>query len=238
MKNNIHKNVFFNGFTSRESLVKDLASDIALFLESRINKRGHASLIVSGGSTPILLFEALSKKNIKWKQVYICLADERWVEPSENDSNERLVRDHLLQNNAASASFVGLYSNAASAKGGVEECGRKVSLIPRPFDLLVLGMGNDGHTASLFPGARNLKKATDMESGKICLNMSSPNASHDRMTLTLPVLVDSRQVILHIIGSEKLAVFEKAIAGDDMEEMPIRFIFSRAVKPVQVYWAP
>lgn len=233
----------FRGFPDNASLAADLAGDIASFLHGAMAKRGFASLVVSGGSTPVPFFQALSQAAIPWEKVIVTLADERWVDPSDSASNEGLVRRHLLQNRASVARFVGLKTEDASAGAGERNCEKRIRSIPRPFDVLVLGMGNDGHTASLFPDAAGLPLAIDMDSGRLCLAVRPGSASHDRMTMTLPALIDCRKIMLHITGKEKLKIFETALAAaplsaDVLHEMPIRHILARARSPVTVYWAP
>ena len=145
----------FKEFQDSPALVAALANQVAGLLRAAIKERGRASLVVSGGATPVPFFAALSAQALDWQQVTITLADERWVDPADPDSNEQLVRRHLLQNRAAAARFVGLKTGAITAVQGEKECGARLALVPRPFDALILGMGNDGHTASLFPQASN-----------------------------------------------------------------------------------
>ncbi|MCK9294694.1 MAG: 6-phosphogluconolactonase [Desulfobulbaceae bacterium] len=235
--------VHFQGFHDGASLAAGLAGDIAPLLHGAIAKRGFASLVVSGGSTPVPLFQALSRENIPWQKVLVTLADERWVDPSDHDSNEKLVRQHLLQNRAAAAKFIGLKTEDATARQGEINCEKRLLAIPRPFDVLVLGMGDDGHTASLFPGATELAGATALDCPRLCMAIKPLTASHERMTMTLPALLDSSKIILLISGRAKLQVFEKALAAeplslDVLNEMPVRFVMARAKAPVAVCWAP
>lgn len=235
--------IHFRGFHDGASLAAGLADDIASFLHGAMAKRGFASLVVSGGSTPVPLFQSLSRENIPWQKVLVTLADERWVDPSDNDSNEKLVRQHLLQNRAAAAKFIGLKTEDATARQGEKNCEKRLLAIPRPFDVLVLGMGDDGHTASLFPGATELAGATELDCRRLCMAIKPLTASHDRMTMTLPALLDSSKIILLISGRAKLQVFEKALAAeplslDVLNEMPVRFVMARAKSPVAVCWAP
>jgi len=157
-------------------MIAALAGQVADLLRAGIRERGRASLVVSGGSTPIPVFAALSELTLAWEQVTITLADERWLDPASADSNEHLVRQHLLQNQAAAARFVGLKNGAATAAQGEKECGARLALLPRPFDVLILGMGNDGHTASLFPEAARLKSALSLDSGQLCMAITPPAA--------------------------------------------------------------
>jgi len=225
-------------FQNRESLVVELTSQIANLLTIGIAKNGKASLAVSGGSTPVHLFEHLSTQDISWHAVVITLVDERWVEPTDDDSNEHLVKTHLLRNKAAAATFIGMKNSAKTAGKGEAECEQRLQNIPRPFDVLILGMGGDGHTASLFPGAKNLAAATDMQSDRSCMGLAPLTAPHERMSLTLPVILDSRHIFLHITGQEKKDVLEKALADGPTAEMPIRFVLRQETTPLSVYWAP
>jgi len=186
-------NVTFNDFPDRRKLVVSLADLVGKLLTDGITANGRASLAVSGGSTPVALFEQLSGMDIPWQDVVITLVDERWVEPTEDDSNEHLVRRHLLKDKAAAAVFIGMKNWASTASEGEGGCEQNLQKVPRPFDVLILGMGGDGHTASLFPGAEKLAAATDMNSGRSCMGLAPLTAPHERMSLTLPVILDSRQ---------------------------------------------
>ncbi len=225
-------------FHDAEELAESLSAYVAQRLKEAIAKRGHGVLVVSGGSTPLPLFEHLSAQDIPWEKVFITLADERWVEPDDADSNERLVRNHLLKNKAARARFIGLKTDGASAEQGEVTCGKRLRDIPVPFDIVILGMGSDGHTASLFPNASRLADATAMDSGRRCMAITPVTAPHERMTLTLPALLNSREIILHITGEKKWQVYEKAAAKGPEAQMPIRYILRQKQVPVTVWWAP
>lgn len=225
-------------FTDRKDLVEYLALQIAELLSAGVADNGRASIAVSGGSTPVELFERLSLLDISWKDISITLVDERWVEPTDDDSNERLARTHLLQNKAAAATFIGMKNSALTASEGESECEQQFQKIPQPFDVLILGMGGDGHTASLFPGAEKLAAATAMDSGRTCMALAPLTAPHERMSLTLPVILASRQIFLHIVGQEKREVLDKAMTDGPVEEMPIRFVLKQQATPLSVYWAP
>jgi len=225
-------------FEDAADLTGRLTDRIKNLLGDGIGKRGRAGLVVSGGTTPVPLFEALSGTDLKWEKVFITLADERWVDPDHRHSNENLVRTHLLKNKAAGARFIGLKTPAAIAGEGEKECMQRLKQMPVPFDVLILGMGGDGHTASLFPGAASLSAALDRTSGRICMAIVPRVVSLDRMTLTLPAILNSRQIFVHITGEEKRRVYEKALAEGPLEAMPIRAILGQEAVPVTVYWAP
>jgi 6-phosphogluconolactonase len=230
-----------HSFPDRDSLTTELATTITALLNQGITQNDRASLAVSGGSTPVQLFECLSAMNLPWQKVDILLVDERWVSPIDLDSNEHLVKKHLLQNRAKAANFTGMWNSAKTASEGEEKCGTQLQKIHRPFDVLILGMGGDGHTASLFPGAAKLPLATDMDSGKICMGIAPISAPHERMTLTLPVILESKQIFLHITGQNKKDVLEKALGDGPVEEMPIRFILQNQAQKqtmnFSIYWA-
>ncbi|MFV4847846.1 6-phosphogluconolactonase [Edwardsiella tarda] len=228
--------VTFNEVQGAQALNEQLADDIAARLRQGIAARGQASLVVSGGRTPLGLFARLSQQALDWSRVTITLADERWVAPQDEASNERLVREHLLQGAASAARFIGLKNDAATPFVGAAASEAALAAIPRPFDVVILGMGDDGHTASLFPGAENLFPALAMDSGRVCMGMTPLTAPLDRITLTLPALLDSRQIYLHLVGDTKRQVYLQAVGGVEVNEMPIRAVLQQSRTPVDVYW--
>lgn len=223
-------------FPSTEVLNQQFAVRLANILRSAIDERGSASLIVSGGRTPQGLFAALAAQELPWSQVVISLADERWVDVTDAASNEKMVREHLLVNKAAAARFVGLKNNAEHAEQGVDACCEALDSIPTPFDVVILGMGEDGHTASLFPCSGQLAQGLDLGFPKSCLALQPTTAPHWRMSLSLAKLLDARHHFLHLTGERKRAVLEQALAGENEFEMPIRAVLKRA--DVELVWAP
>jgi 6-phosphogluconolactonase len=212
-------------FTSRQELAVALASDVAASLSNAITDRGHAQLAVSGGTTPKLFFHELAHVRIDWSRVTITLVDERCVPVTDERSNARLVREHLLRLKAASAKFVQLYGG----HGRPEDLG--------PFDVVVLGMGIDGHTASFFPQGDNLAEALDVVTTKRIVTMTAPGAPEKRLTFTLPILLDSHFVALHIEGEDKKKALAEAEKPGPVKDMPIR-AFLRAREPLVLYWSP
>lgn len=224
-------------FEDRAAMARTMAEDIATLLRAAIAERGHATLVVSGGSTPEPMFRCLSMLELPWAQVMVTLADERWVQPDAPDSNERLARTLLLQGPAAAARFVGLKNPAPTPEAGLAETERALHTLPRPFDVTILGMGDDGHTASLFPGTAELSAALDPASPALCASVRPPGLQ-PRMTLTLPALLGSRHLMIELAGQKKWTVYEQARSGTDATRMPIRAVFDQAEIPIQVYWAP
>jgi len=229
---------FFYSFDSAEVLADKLAEKVAGRLDAAITLKGKASLVVSGGSTPLPLFTKLSRQHVDWQRVFITLADERWVDTSDSSSNEHAVRVHLLQNKAAQAKFIGLKNTSLTAVSGELETHAALEAMPRPFDMVILGMGDDGHTASLFPSAERLPEAVDMQSEKSCIAITPPEVPFERMSMTLRTLLDTNEIILHITGEKKRATLAMALDKDDPNNMPIRYIIHQEITPVSIYWAP
>jgi len=225
-------------FADPERLADALSERLVHGLRAAIAARGAASLIVSGGKTPLPLFERLAVTDLGWRQVRIALADERWVDLEDEGSNERFVREHLLHGHAAAASFVGLKNDAPSAARGAAAAWRTVAKLPRPFDVVLLGMGDDGHTASLFPDSPNLAKALDPDAAPGCVATRSPVAPEERITLNCAALLDARDIIVSSTGETKWRVYEEALSEGPVEDMPIRAIFRQTRTPVAFFWAP
>ncbi len=230
----------FYEFPDAQSLAEKLAARIADRLADEVHREGLASLVVSGGSTPRPLFACLRAVVLPWSRITVTLADERWVDVDAPESNERLVSAELLRERAAGAGFVGLKTTHATPEEGAGEAERRVRSIPRPFGAVVLGVGLDGHSASLFPGAEGLRQAIDPDSRHLVMAIRPQGgagaAALPRLTMTLRALTETRLVVLHITGTEKRSVLGRALKGDDVFSMPVRAILKRM--PVEVWWAP
>lgn len=212
-----------------------LAEAVAEALRQRLAQAGRASLAVSGGSTPVPFFDQLSRAELDWSRVTVLLADERWVPETDPASNTALVKAHLLQNRAAAAQWLPLTTpdaNPVQALSQLEACLASLAL---PLDVLVLGMGNDGHTASLFPDAPELSQALAPPGGQRVAAMTPPSQPQARITLTLPVLQGARVTALHLRGAEKLDTLARAAADPtDWQAMPIRAFLRPGLK---IYWS-
>jgi 6-phosphogluconolactonase len=223
-------------FASADALAIALADAVASDLTEGIADKGMAVLAVSGGSTPKRFFKALSKHALDWSNVFVTLVDERWVDPSSDRSNARLVKDLLLTADAGQARFVPLWSGGdAPSQASVEETNERLGALPQPFDAVILGMGNDGHTASFFPGGDTLDAALTSEGP--ALPLKAPGAGEPRITLTLPVLLNTRSLYLHIEGPEKAAALDKAMGPGPVEIMPVRAVLRQTDTPVHIYFA-
>jgi 6-phosphogluconolactonase len=176
------------------------------------------------------MFAQLSRCDLDWSRVWLTLVDERCVPVDSPDSNERLLRQNLLQNQAAGARFI---SMANAAREGIGTLDTKISNMPRPFSAVVLGMGNDGHTASWFPGATNLAALLDPDNPAQVMETEPPTAPHRRITLTLAAVMQSREIIVHITGPEKKAVLEQAADRDS----PVAAALAQREIPTSIWWA-
>lgn len=231
----------FREFPDAQSLAENLSERLAAALKDALDRDGVTSLAVSGGSTPKPLFDRLCAVPLPWRRITVTLADERWVDTDSPESNEFLVSTRLLTGRAAGAGFVGLKTRHATPEEGAREAEERLRAVPRPFGAVVLGMGRDGHTASLFPHADGLEAALDPASRRLVMPVKPGGAGAaalPRLTLTLHALMESRLIVLHITGAEKRSVYERALAGEDMLSMPVRAVLRQTRAPVEVWWAP
>jgi 6-phosphogluconolactonase len=224
-------------FADRLTLGDTLAKDIASKLEAAVKARGKASLAVSGGSTPKLMFAVLAEQEIDWSKVTITLVDERWVDEDNERSNARLVKKTLIAHEAHVAGFQPLFdkAHADDVDAALAGVGAKVDALGKPFDVVVLGMGPDGHTASFFPGGDHLAQALDLDGKQSVLSMRADGAGEPRITLSLPRVLDTRALYLHIEGNDKKEILGKALAGEDF---PIAAVLKQDRVAVDVYWSP
>ena len=230
-------------FDNRADMIAALQAECETALRQSIEERGEATFMVSGGSTPEPLYKALSHSDLDWESIYVALVDERWVDFGHDKSNEAFTVKHLIQNKAAVANLVGMKNSAETAAEGLVDCEAAYQQLAQPFDITILGMGSDGHTASLFPHAQGLDEALNPDSAQLCAAIIAKQsevtgAIVERMTLSLAGLLRSKSLVLLITGDEKLAVLRAAQAGTDVREMPIRAVLQQQQVPVSIYWAP
>ncbi|MEM9573855.1 MAG: 6-phosphogluconolactonase [Pseudomonadota bacterium] len=224
-------------YVSREDLAEALAISVSGVLAGGIATRGSAVLVVSGGSTPAKFFNQLSQCELEWNKVTIILVDERIVPPDHDRANAKLVAEKLLINRAADAQFAPFIVDGATPEDCAIKSSAQLEQLTRHIDVLILGMGTDGHTASFFPGGDNLNAALDLGTKASVIPMRADGAGEPRLTLTLPAVLSAHFLALHIEGAEKQSVLEQALSGDDVNQMPIRAVFQNTKKPIQIFWA-
>jgi len=222
-------------FSSKQQLDEALTSAVSKCLRQALEQNNKAVLLVSGGTTPVKFFQNLSMEDLDWAKVTVLLADERWVAQTSDRSNERLVRDNLLKNKAEMANFISYFDQTMSPNEKAEIFNQDPCFLSDPADVLLLGMGADGHTASLFPDAENIKSLMDEESNKRILPVSASSVPEQRITLTFPILTNAKNLFLHFTGDLKREVLQKALSGQ--AELPVGQVLKRAAGEVSVYWA-
>jgi 6-phosphogluconolactonase len=216
-----------------QSAAHALACDLAQTLQEAISSRDCASLIVSGGRTPRHVYECLRWQNVNWARVTVGLSDERWVPTDHPESNENLVRSCLLSGLAAEAAFIPLYGGEDTPEAGQRACHARLSAIRRPFDGVYLGVGSDGHFASLFPG----DPALSLRDG-LCVAVPGTESRQPRMTLTASAILDAGRIFMLFSGAEKRAIYAEAKHPGPIGDLPLRLVLCQERTPVTVLIAP
>lgn len=225
-------------FGDRAALATALADSVAMDLRAAIAVRGRATLALSGGTTPAAFLRCLARADLAWNAVDVTLVDERWVPPQHERSNEHLLRATLLTGVAAQARFVPLYAATADPESGLATVAARIDALPVPLDVVTLGLGLDGHTASWFPGGDRLAAALDPHGRDTVLSMRAPDAGEPRITLTLPVVAAARHCYLQFEGAAKHAVFSRVIRGEgEFAQSPLRALLLNSRSPLEVYWS-
>lgn len=237
-------NYIWHEGADQQSLAENLAGELVVKMDAAIAEKGSVVLALSGGSTPKPLFQVLAEYDLDWSKVIITLVDERWVDESHELSNATFMKTFLLNSLPDTVRFVPLYQAADSVMASfdlvlADYCAITNSTIdvPRAFDIVVLGMGGDGHTASFFPDADNVADLVDINAKAALLSCSSPSTQVERITWSLPMLLNTEFLALHITGSAKKDVFEQAAAGGEVTKLPIRSAIFQDRIPLNVYHA-
>lgn len=223
-------------FETREEASDAAANYISSALRRRLELQPEASLVVSGGTSPVNCLKTLSTSDVDWQNVHVLLSDERWVAADSEDSNERLVRENFLRGKAAEARLHPMHSETFSLEERCELLEETIRTLPFPFACSLIGMGEDGHFASLFPDAENLEEGLDVDSLHFCLPTRTVASPHPRLTLTLAALSRSDRIVLLIFGDAKRDVYEKAKVKSN--GLPVSRLLLQKRAPVRVFWAP
>jgi 6-phosphogluconolactonase len=210
---------------------KTLKNAIVRDLQKALLKNNKATLFVSGGSTPKELFVMLSRTNLPWGKITISLCDERYVFSKHKDSNAKLVSNYLLKYYAKKAKFLPLYEDKRAINSLVKKKSLKVKSLGK-LDVVILGMGNDGHTASLFPNNKKLKTAFNTKDS--CINITPDTAPYERISLTKNALLNSSNLYLHTNGDEKKEVLKNAKANGNIYTYPILAFVNKKLKVYQL----
>ncbi len=222
-------------FSAKELLDDALSAHIADLLRSAIEGKNSATLILSGGNTPKGMLNKLSQINLPWEKVTVLLADERWVGADHERSNEKMLKQCFLKNDAMKAALISLHISNVEVKEVPPLLEEKLRLLERPADVLVLGMGEDGHTASLFPCTENIEQLlTDQEQLKTVL-VKPQTAPDTRISLSFPVLKNAENIFVHFTGDLKKEIFQKIGAG--LLQAPIGRLLSETDAETRLYWA-
>ncbi len=213
-------------FDNKQQLAHEMAGTIAANLSFDIIKRGYASLVVSGGSTPKPFFDALAERNLDWRKIHITLADERWVASDDKDSNEKLVRESFPK----AANIISLYNGKNTPQEGIADAEKALAKI-MPFSVVILGMGEDGHMASLFPNHPSFQEGIIAAKGNVIAVDNSPKPPSQRITLTLPAILNCGRLCLHITGKAKLDLLKSAAVA----KLPIGYVLEKN-KDIEVFY--
>jgi 6-phosphogluconolactonase len=225
-----------NTFDTREAASAAVASRIQQALQRRLEAHDQASLVVSGGSTPHRTLELLARSPLDWARIHVVPSDERWVDAEHPESNEKLLRSTLLQGNAAAANLLPFHDASSTPEQQSAALDERIRLLPFPFAAALLGMGEDGHFASLFPDADNLDDALNVESSTLSVAVHTSASPHARISLTLAALSRSDEILLLVFGDRKRTVVEKAMQSGNT--YPVAQLFLQKRAPVAVFWAP
>jgi 6-phosphogluconolactonase len=229
----------FHAYAEAEDWAHGACGDIAGLLADALAMQPLARLLLSGGTTPAPVYRALAREQLDWARVQVALVDERWLPPGDADSNGRLVADALLQDAARAARFEPMLQAGQSLADAVRAADA-AARAGAPGAIAVLGMGPDGHTASLFPGMRDFDAALAADDDVLAVDARGcpvADAWHERLTLSPRALARAAQRVLLLRGDAKRALFERALAGDDARELPVRLALEGST-PLRVHWCP
>lgn len=219
---------------SSDVLAQKLATSVGKQLRACLVEKNKACLAVSGGKTPLPFFQYLSQQELDWTKVTVILVDERWLPTDHEDSNEKLVRDHLIKNNAKQAYFLGLKNSAEFPSEGIMDCETQLRTQVEHVDIVVLGMGGDGHTASWFSGSAQLPALIASDTSAWCLPVEDDFLPLPRMSLTWRLLKRAEKIYLHFTGSEKNNVFKHACEGNN-DSWPVSHVLHQDGINISVY---
>lgn len=228
--------VSLRSFDDPVALSGSLADQVASRLRQSVGERGEALLVISGGRTPAGFLRALSGLDLPWEKVVVVPSDERWVAVESDQRNSRMIRQNLLQGPAASARLLELVEDGAETPGqAARQASERLAGVRWPADAVVLGMGEDGHTASLFPDAPELSMAMAADAPPVTV-VTPDSQPTVRLTLSARTLSDAAMTVLLLRGEDKKAALDEAIGEPfAIGPMPVRYFFHQ---PLVIFWSP
>jgi 6-phosphogluconolactonase len=218
-------------YPDRAALMAGLAAQIAGELAAVLKVQDRATLAVPGGTTPGPIFDQLCLADLPWDRINVMLTDERWVDETSDRSNTALLKQRLLREKAAAATLIPLYAPGDAPEDRLDELTAGVNGV-LPLSVVVLGMGADMHTASLFPGADQLDAALAEDAAPLYA-MRAPGAPEPRITLSAPALASAAHIHILITGDEKRAAYDTAKSLNDPKAAPVCAVLDQAT----VHWA-
>ena len=218
-----------HSFPDIASLSQSLAHYIETALLHTLNRQQHAILAVPGGNTPRHYLPALAKCALPWDRITVTLTDERWVDTDDEQSNERLVKHYLMQHLPQTAHFAGLKTTHTDPFTAVESVHHRLTALPLPLSLALLGLGEDGHIASLFPGMN-----PEMPTTHHCVAVTPPIAPSPRISLSLTLLAQSEQIVLVVTDQNKRRLLDHIQTEPDAT-LPIVWLLQRIQRPIAVF---
>jgi 6-phosphogluconolactonase len=225
-------------FDDAEVMLDKLADFVAQQLGQALIQQSTAAMVVSGGGTPKPLYTRLQRMDVDWSKVTITLSDERWVPPTDPQSNQKMIQETLMMGLAGRAALVPLLTSHDDPTRAEAVVAQRLNTLAKPYNLTILGMGADGHFASLFPDCPEIKLG--FETTQPCIGVHPKKTETPRMSLTLHELLNSQRIILLFTGQEKWDVYQQALSDleGDVLSLPIRALLAHQRVPVQIFWAP
>ncbi len=219
-------------FQTRDDCARVLSDDLGIVLNAALAENEHASLALSGGRSPKMVLPNLASMPLRWSDVDVTLSDERCVLPSDKDSNAAMVQSSFLEQGAKDASFHPLWTEDLDIAGGLKTAKRKLSIFPWPLDVIYLGMGEDGHFASLFPS--DDVAGFDNDDSPV-VSRRAPSVPHQRISLSLSTIRKTRHLFLHVTGSAKRETFDYARTITPTSQCPVSLLLNNAEIDLRVY---
>lgn len=211
-------------------LAADFTDYSATILRDALTRHRKTSLVVPGGNTPRHYLPSLGRQSLRWQDVTVTLSDERWVDTTTAESNERLINRHFLAYMPEAAGFIGLKTDHGKPAQAIETVSKRLANIPLPFSLTVLGLGEDGHIASLFPGMD-----PDIESNLLCVAVEPPVAPSSRLSLSLPLLARSRNIVVVVTGTAKRQLINELTCKVPDQKIPFVWLMRHSHSPIIIF---